>query len=139
MKNNALITFLSEQQYETDSDAARQQAQGTIECCDGVYTIKYTEPDEEMGKSVSVIEIVRPTLVNLKRSGLYTADFTIEQGKTHSSIYKTPFGEMNMDIVAKKVDAQISENGGRIFLNYEIRSNSQLIGENTLDMDIKIN
>lgn len=139
MKNNATITFLSEQQYEADTDSASLKATGTIEKVGDVYVIEYTEPDEEMSKSRSVIEIRNHDFVALKRNGLYTADFLIEEGKTHSSIYKTPFGEMAMDIVAKKVDAHISPSGGKIYLNYEIRSNSQLVGENTLNMEIKIN
>lgn len=139
MKNNATITFLSEQQYETESDSARLQAKGTLEKSGDVFILEYTEPDEEMGNSKSTIKVLSPTLVNLKRTGLYTADFTIEEKKTHSSLYKTPFGEMSMDITAKKVDAQLTENGGRIYLEYKIESNSQLIGENTLNMEIKIN
>lgn len=139
MKNNATITFLSEQQYEAESDSANLQASGTLEKINDTFIIQYTEPDEEMGKSTSVIEVVSPTLVNLKRTGLYTADFIIEEGRTHSSLYKTPFGEMSMDITAKKVDAQLTEKGGKIYLEYKIESNSQLIGENTLNMEIKIN
>ena len=139
MKNNATITFLSEQQYEAESDSAKLQASGTLEKVNDLFIIEYTEPDEEMGKSTSVIEVVSPTLVNLKRTGLYTADFIIEEGRTHSSLYKTPFGEMSMDITAKKVDAQMTEKGGKIYLEYKIESNSQLIGENTLNMEIKIN
>ncbi len=139
MKNNATITFLSEQQYETESDSAKLQAEGTLEKINNTFIIQYTEPDEEMGKSTSRIEVINPTLVNLKRTGLYTADFIIEEGRTHSSLYKTPFGEMSMDITAKKVDAQITETGGKIYLEYKIESSSQLIGENTLNMEIKIN
>ena len=139
MKNNATITFLSEQQYETESDSAKLQAEGTLEKINDTFIIQYTEPDEEMGKSTSRIEVISTTLVILKRTGLYTADFIIEEGRTHSSLYKTPFGEMSMDITAKKVDAQMTEKGGKIYLEYKIESNSQLIGENTLNMEIKIN
>lgn len=139
MKNNATITFLSEQQYEAESDSAKLQAEGTLEKINDTFIIQYTEPDEEMGKSTSRIEVISTTLVILKRTGLYTADFIIEEGRTHSSLYKTPFGEMSMDITAKKVDAQMTEKGGKIYLEYKIESNSQLIGENTLNMEIKIN
>lgn len=139
MKNNAIITFLSEQQYETESDSAKLQAKGSLEKIDDTFIIQYTEPDEEMGKSTSRIKVISSSLVILKRTGLYTADFIIEEGKTHSSLYKTPFGEMSMDITAKKVDAQLTEKGGKIYLEYKIENNSQLIGENTLNMEIKIN
>lgn len=133
---NVEIEFVSEQQYHDDRESSKLKAKGTMEEIDGVKVITYTEPDEELGKSETVIEVINNNFIRMTRKGLYQAVFLIEEGKTHSCIYKTPFGEMNMDIVAKRVNAVIPDCSGKILLCYNIESNSEIIGENNLLMKI---
>lgn len=130
------IEFVSEQQYHDDRDSSKLKALGTLDEIDGVKVISYTEPDEELGKSETVIEVINNHFIRMTRKGLYEAVFLIEEGKTHSCIYKTPFGEMNMDIVAKRVNVQIPDCSGKILLCYNIENNSEIIGENNLLMKI---
>ena len=73
------------------------------------------------------------TALNLKETV-----FKIEENKVHPCLYKTPFGETEMQIAAKKVVADIDENGGRIELFYRIESNAQIIGENALITEVKV-
>ncbi len=130
------IEFVSEQQYCDDRDSSKLKAFGTLEQIDGIKVISYTEPDEELGKSETVIKIINNNFIQMTRKGLYETVFLIEEGKTHSCIYKTPFGEMNMDIVAKRVNVNIPDCSGKILLCYNIESNSEIIGENNLLMKI---
>lgn len=130
------IEFVSEQQYCDDRDSSKLKAFGTLEAIDGIKVISYTEPDEEMGKSETVIEVVNNNYIKMTRKGLYETVFHIEEGKTHSCIYKTPFGEMNMDIVAQRVNANIPDCSGKILLCYRLENNSEIIGENNLLMKI---
>lgn len=130
------IEFVSEQQYCDDRESSKLKAFGTLEELDGKKIITYTEPDVEMGKSETVIKIINNNFVQMIRNGVYKADFLIEEGKTHSCLYKTPFGEMNMDIVAKRVNANIPDCSGKILLCYTLQSNGEIIGENNLLMKI---
>ncbi|MBQ8182362.1 MAG: DUF1934 domain-containing protein [Clostridia bacterium] len=130
------IEFVSEQQYHDDRDSSKLKAFGTFDEVDGIKIISYTEPDEEMGKSETVIEVINNHFIKMSRKGLYEAVFLIEEGKTHSCIYKTPFGEMKMDIVAKRVNAHIPDCSGKILLCYNIENSSEIIGENNLLMKI---
>lgn len=130
------IEFVSEQQYCDDRESSKLKASGALQEIDGVKVISYTEPDEEMGKSETVIEIINNNFIKMTRKGLYETVFLIEEGKTHSCLYKTPFGEMNMNIVAKRVNAQIPDCSGKILLCYNIESNGEIIGENNLLMKI---
>lgn len=130
------IEFLSEQQYCDDRESSKLKAYGTLQEIDGIKVISYTEPDEEMGKCETVVKIINNNFIEMSRKGLYETTFPIEEGETHSCIYKTPFGEMNMDIVALRVNAQIPDCSGKILLCYRIESNSEIIGENNLLMKI---
>jgi uncharacterized beta-barrel protein YwiB (DUF1934 family) len=89
-----------------------------------------------MGKSETVVKIINDNFIEMTRKGVYETTFLIEEGKTHSCVYKTPFGEMNMDIVATRVNAQIPDVSGKILLCYRLESNSEIIGENNLLMKI---
>ena len=130
------IEFVSEQQYCDDRESSKLKALGTLSEIDGTKIISYTEPDSEMGKSETVIKIINNNYIHMIRKGAYEAVFLIEEGKTHSCIYKTPFGEMNMDIVAKRVNVNIPDCSGKILLCYTLESNSEIIGENNLLMKI---
>lgn len=130
------IEFVSEQQYHDDRESSKLKAAGNLQEIDGLKVISYTEPDEEMGKSETVIKIINNHFIEMRRKGLYEAVFLIEEGKTHSCVYKTPFGEMNMDIIAERVNVQIPDCSGKILLCYRIESDSQIIGENNLLMKI---
>ena len=130
------IEFVSEQQYHDDRESSKLKALGTMQEIDGIKTISYTEPDTEMGKCETVVKVINNHFIEMSRKGVYETTFLIEEGKTHSCIYKTPFGEMNMDIVAKRVNANIPDCSGKILLCYNIESNSEIIGENNLLMKI---
>ena len=130
------IEFVSEQQYHDDRESSKLKASGTMEDIDGIKVISYTEPDDEMGKCETVVKIINNHFIEMSRKGVYETNFLIEEGKTHSCIYRTPFGEMNMDIVATRVNANIPDCSGRILLCYRLESNREIIGENNLLMKI---
>ena len=130
------IEFVSEQQYHDDRESSKLKALGTMQEIDGIKIISYTEPDTEMGKCETIVKIINNHFIEMSRKGVYETTFLIEEGETHSCIYKTPFGEMNMDIVAKRVNAQIPDVSGKILLCYTLQSNNEIIGENNLLMKI---
>ena len=130
------IEFVSEQQYHDDRESSKLKASGTMEDIDGIKVISYTEPDNEMGKCETVVKIINNHFIEMSRKGVYETNFLIEEGKTHSCVYRTPFGEMNMDIVATRVNANIPDCSGKILLCYRLESNREIIGENNLLMKI---
>ena len=130
------IEFVSEQQYHDDRESSKLKASGTMEDIDGIKVISFTEPDNEMGKCETVVKNINNNFIEMSRKGVYETTFLIEEGKTHSCVYRTPFGEMNMDIVATRVNANIPDCSGKILLCYRLESNREIIGENNLLMKI---
>lgn len=130
------IEFVSEQQYHDDRESSKLKATGTMQEIDGIKTISYTEPDTEMGKCETFVKVINNHFIEMSRKGVYETTFLIEEGKTHPCIYRTPFGEMSMDIVARRVNAHIPDVSGKILLCYTLQSNGEIIGENNLLMKI---
>lgn len=137
MRTKVIITFLGETTQNGEKDKTSLQAKGFMEKAESGYIISYTEPDSEMGRSKSVLHIKNEHFVELKRIGLYETLFLIEENKSHNCTYKTPYGAMNMEIIAKKVDAPVTEKGGKIHLEYLLLSGGEILGENLLQLDIK--
>jgi uncharacterized beta-barrel protein YwiB (DUF1934 family) len=133
---NVEIEFVSEQQYHDDRESSKLKARGTMQEIDGIKIISYAEPDSEMGKCETIVKVINNNFIEMSRKGVYETTFLIEEGKTHSCIYRTPFGEMPMEIVAKRVNAQIPDVSGKILLCYTLESNGEIIGENNLLMKI---
>lgn len=133
---NIEIEFVSEQQYHDDRESSKLTARGTMQEIDGIKIISYTEPDTEMDKCETIVKIINDNFIEMSRKGIYETTFLIEEGKTHSCIYRTPFGEMTMDIVAQRVNVQIPDVSGKILLCYTLRSSGEIIGENNLLMKI---
>lgn len=139
MKNNIIITFLSEQNLSGVDDRATQTAKGNLQVLEGGrYIIEYTEPDEEMDKIVSTLHIESPNKVILSRRGQYETVFTIEQGVIHRTIYKTPFIEVPMEIKGNAVSTRFTEKGGSIHLLYTLTCGGQPLSENRLIMNFTI-
>ena len=130
------IDFVSEQQYHDDRESSKLKALGNMEEIDGMKVISYTEPDDEMGKCETIVKVINNHFIEMSRKGVYETTFLIEEGKTHSCTYRTPFGEMNMDIVATRVNVNIPDCSGKILLCYQLESNGEIIGENNLLMKI---
>ena len=130
------IEFVSEQQYHDDRESSKLKAKGTMQEIDGMKVISYTEPDDEMGKCETTVKVINDNFIEMRRGGIYETTFLIEEGKSHSCVYRTPFGEMEMDIVAQRVNAQIPDCSGKILLCYRLESNGEIIGENNLLMKI---
>lgn len=98
----------------------------TSECVlareNGRVSVKYKESAEglpEWTTSVSYDE-KEPGIVSIVRSGQLSHAFVIEAGVRHFSVYKTPYGPLEMCVRGRKVENELMEDGGRIYLDYSV-------------------
>ncbi len=138
MKTNIQLTFLTEQTVDGDTQKTKQLAKGTMEKqSTGEIRIEYREPDNEMKNCTSELFIENSKKVHLIRSGLYNTHFTIEEGQTYRSLYRSPFIETEMTISTSKAEVNMKQDKGTIFLVYSIYSGNSLLSENKLLINIK--
>ncbi len=139
MKDNIELTFLTEQTVDGDTQKTKQKTTGTMEKQPtGEIRIEYKEPDSEMGKCSSELFIENSKKVHLIRTGLYNTHFTIEEGQTYHSLYRSPYIETEMTIVTQKTEVNIKGGKGTIFLVYSIYSGNAHLSDNKLLITIKI-
>ncbi len=139
MKNKISLTFLTEQTVDGDTQKTKQTATGTMEKQPtGEIRIEYTEPDVEMRGSASELFIENSRKVHLIRTGLYNTHFTMEEGQSYHSLYRSPFGNMDMEIRTSKTEVNIKQDRGTVFLVYSLYSGGSVLSENKLLINIKI-
>jgi uncharacterized beta-barrel protein YwiB (DUF1934 family) len=60
-----------------------------------------------------------------------------EQGKRYKSLYETPYGSIDMEILTNKVDNQLKPDGtGKVFIDYIVSLGGQQEGRNALTIEI---
>ncbi|MBR0535786.1 MAG: DUF1934 domain-containing protein [Clostridia bacterium] len=138
MKRDVTLTLKSEQIYSDSRDKNISTAHGTLELTDdNICLIRYTEPDSEMAGCVSLVKVDSPDKIHLIRDGTYKADFIIEKGKTHKTLYRTPYIQAELEITGKKVFFGMNEKGCCVMLQYIITSNGEPLNENKLTINAK--
>jgi len=104
---------------------------------DGSYFCNYEESEiTGLGGTKTSIEIAKD-YVCLTRRGTVNSQMLFMEGRKTTSIYAMPFGELTIDIHTKSLEANITENGGTLKVDYIIDINNLSSGRNTFDIMIK--
>ncbi len=92
------------------------------ECPDGRCVITYGESLDGESEQISEIHFDRdaPELVTICRSGLATVVMTVEEGRRHGCVYRTPYMDFDMRIHALRVENTVTAKGGKLRLDYAL-------------------
>lgn len=81
---------------------------------------------------------IKDQQVMMKRFGTNESELVFEQGETHATIYKTPFGSMDMEIITSEVTVAMGENCiDEIELCYDIRIAQNTETKNTISITVQ--
>ena len=80
---------------------------------------------------------VRDKRVTLTRSGKVNSQMVFEEGRAHTSLYETPFGELSVDIQTSRLRHNLTERGGVLDLRYSIAVEQTAAGENTVRLRVR--
>lgn len=108
-------------------DAAESEyimdCRGTLEIRGGRLYLSYSEPQAE-GEDPCDTEISfdvnDPECVTVTRSGGVSASFVLCAGSRGISVYKTPFGPIEMCVWTKKISNTMNINGGVLSMDYTV-------------------
>ena len=110
----AAITVIGTQYTDGDRAEIRQQAVGMVRKTDEGYHIVYTA--DEMKTAVSV----EPSQITVSRVGAYSSVLILEAGQAHTCLYRTPYGTFDLTVTATKIENELTDGLGRLFLSYEL-------------------
>ena len=138
MTKDVLISIRGTQRSEGEEPQIMElTTDGTLTCKGDVITVSYTETEMTGMEGVVTTFRVEGDQVQLLREGSLNSTMTFVEGKKTESLYDLGFGAMLLGISARKVSAQLHDNGGTLFVDYAVEVEHVPVGTNTYEIDVR--
>ncbi|AWK50651.1 DUF1934 domain-containing protein [Clostridium beijerinckii] len=103
------------------------------------FKAEYNETEISGMEGTKTTIIIRKNSFDLIREGTTETKMEFENNKSTISLYKTPYGVLDVKIDTKKLDININEDGGTINATYLLEIGEQTTLKTKLTIDIKVN
>ena len=133
-----LLSIRGEQYFDDiDPDATELMTEGTMEVTEDGIVLSYEESElTGMEGTTTTFEVKGPR-VTLTRSGAVNSQMVFEEGRQHTSLYETPFGELSVDIQTSELKHNLSERGGLMEIKYSIAVEHTVTGRNCFKIRVR--
>ena len=131
--------FIRGEQYfdDLDPDATELMTDGTLEMTEAGLRLTYQETAlTGMEGTTTTFEISGPQVI-LRRVGSVNSQMVFEEGRQHTSLYETPYGELSVDIQTSTLRHNLSERGGLLEIKYSIAVEHAATGRNSFKVRVK--
>lgn len=122
----AQISVYDKQIYEEHSDEAENKFFGSFAFKNESLYITYK--DEE--QNISTIIKAKNNIVSIKRLGAMRGNLEFDVNKPNKTIYSTPYGDMEIEIITKKCDIYVLNKGVKIYIEYKIVMHGKKVSDN---------
>ena len=133
-----LIKVRGEQYFDDiDPDSTELTTDGVMELTEDGMILSYEETElTGMAGTTTTFTVAGPRVV-LTRSGSVNSQMVFEEGKQHTSLYETPFGELSIDIQTSRLLHNLTERGGLMEIRYTIAVGHQVTGQNQYKVRVR--
>ena len=137
-KYPVLLTIRGEQYFDdVDPNETQLMTDGTMELTEAGMRLTYEETELTGMEGTTTTFEVKEKQVILTRSGTVNSQMVFEEGKQHTSLYETPFGELPVDIRTSSLRHNLSERGGVMDIRYSIAVANTATGQNCFKIQVK--
>ncbi len=137
MKKDVLLTLRDAHIVDDARESYEMTTRGVFCGNDDNYTIEYDEQYDELRGCHTVLSVKNKKCVSIVRTGSYSSEMMIEQGKRHNCNYLTPYGSMLIGIAAQKVKSTVVDGCGVLELKYTIDFYGGVASENEMEITVK--
>ena len=130
-KKLPVLLFIRGEQYfdDVDPDATELTTEGLL--------LTYQETAlTGMEGTTTTFEVSGPQVI-LRRVGSVNSQMVFEEGRQHTSLYETPYGELSVDIQTSALRHNLSERGGLLEIKYSIAVEHTVTGRNSFKIRVK--
>ena len=133
-----LLSIWGEQYFDgIDPDATELMTEGTMALTEDGMVLSYEESElTGMEGTTTTFEVKGPR-VTLTRSGAVNSQMVFEEGRQHTSLYETPFGELSVDIQTSELKHNLTERGGLMEIKYSIAVEHTVTGRNCFKIRVR--
>ena len=134
-----LLTIRSEQCYAgMDPDSIELVTEGTLSVTgEGTILLSYQESELTGMEGTTTTFTIQGPQVILSRTGKINSQMVFEEGRQHTSLYETPFGELAIDIQTSRLRHSLTERGGLMDLRYSISVDHSVAGRNAFKIRVR--
>lgn len=120
-----------------DPEVIELITEGSMNFRDGGWDISYEESELTGLAGVTTTFRVEPGKVILTRTGALTSEMVFQEGNSHDSLYRMPFGALMLTVKATRVYFDLVPDGGTIDLVYHIDIENSEAGIIDYHLDIR--
>ena len=133
-----MLSIRGEQYFDgIDPDAQELMTEGTMTLTEDGMVLAYQETAlTGMEGTTTRFQIQGPRVI-LTRSGTVNSQMVFEEGRQHTSLYETPFGELSVDIQTSVLKHNLTERGGLMEIKYSIAVEHTVTGRNCFKIRVR--
>ena len=139
MDNNALITLIGKHTVDGEEDSFELTTTGKYKKQNGRYFVSY-EGSEITGYDNTTTTLkIKDDYVSMIRFGknMGSSQMIFEENKQYTGVYRTPHGNMSVDVFTNEMSVDMSDEGGEVNLDYYVQLNSCQPVRNNLTVRIR--
>ena len=133
-----LLSIRGEQYFDgVDPDATELMTEGTLHLTEEGLVPTYQETALTGMEGTTTTFEIQGKRVVLTRSGSVNSRMVFEEGRQHTSLYETPYGELSVDINTSRLRHNLTERGGIMEIQYSIAVEHAVTGRNSFKIRVK--
>lgn len=133
-----MLSVKGEQYFDgVDPDGTELMTEGTLQETEDGFCISYEESKLTGMEGTTTTFEIRGGQVLLTRSGKVNSQMVFEEGRQHTSLYETPFGELSVDIQTSFLRHTMTIRGGLLEIKYSIAVEHTVTGKNCFKIRVK--
>lgn len=134
MTSDVLITIKGLQMALDSSDCLEIITNGKYFKKNGKHYVLYEEVVED--QRVSNMIKIHDETVEITKKGLASVQMFFETGKKNTSIYSTPYGQLEVSIYAEQIRVNETENKLELNMQYDLEMNSQHVSDSQVSVTV---
>jgi len=114
----------------------KMRLDGSLYIRNGHPYIRYNEPEEQMGRTSTIVKIDDGEIKVIRR-GDFATDQTFAEGRETYADYRTPQTVMKLTMVTHRIHSKLENGIGVVEWNYDLYVSGELAGAYALQMEIR--
>ncbi len=139
MKQDVLITLRGTQTYAQEKpESVELMTRGTMTGRNGKFAISYEETElTGVAGTTTTFLVFNPRRVVLSREGTIRSRMVFEEDVKNEALYDLGFGSLLISICARKIEVELSEEGGSLFIDYTVEIENAMSSRNTYEIRVE--
>ena len=138
MEKPVIISIKSTQNMDGQEDTIELVTQGVLRHSEEEgFALVYPESELTGLEGTLTTFEIGPGQVILRRSGSVNSQMVFEEGRQHTSLYETPYGELSVDIQTSRLLHNLTERGGLMEIKYSIAVEHVVTGRNCFKIRVR--